>query len=600
VLPQSRSHLYLVAAAFWANQPSSQLDEFKRDALHHQERNLTSSGAIHPGNQARRSFAPTPTALVFVVLAIVVPILLQHPLLNSDGDLARHLAHGRYMLEHGRVIRADPFSFTRPGAPFVAFEYGSQLIYALAERVGGLPAVAVLAGILIALTYSLLTRFLLTRGVDPLLACLTVAMSIVLGIGHWSARPHLVSFLAVVLLLDGLEGGWTRAVLPTALLFIAWANLHGGFVYGWFLIGTYLLGSAGEFAWGKERDAWRSRAKFYSKMLGSALAATLLNPHGLGLHRHLLEFFGTPYLMENTAEFVSPNFHEAGAKVFLGLLLGSVIALSLYRPRPTLPRLLLICTTTAFALISVRNIPLFGLTALPILALHLDSLWRRLPDPRGLRASFEITAATTRTLPWVVPVAALLVLLAAARGRVGSLQLIRNEFAPDVFPVAAVTAARSHRLEGQLFSEFAWGGYVLYAWPEQRIFIDGGTDFFGEDVFRQYVQIKQMSPGWRDVLDQYRISLMLLERDRPFTYELARGGGWLLWYCDSLAVVLRRSRTVTTGVAATADSAEHILRACATHPVTPAPPRQPMILPRGAKYDGGSLPPLRAAAPDPH
>ena len=82
-------------------------------------------------------------------------------MLNSDGDLARHLAHGRYMLEQRQLIRADPFSFTRPGAPFVGFEYGSQILYALVERFGGLPAVAVLAGLLIGSTYALLLRLYL-------------------------------------------------------------------------------------------------------------------------------------------------------------------------------------------------------------------------------------------------------------------------------------------------------------------------------------------------------------------------------------------------------------------------------------------------------
>src|SRR5918993_4385905 len=99
--------------------------------------------------QRQRRLIPSPMALIFILLALAVPLLLQKPLLNSDGDLARHLTHGRYMIEHGQLIRADPFSFTRPGASFVGFEYGSQLLYALAERVGGLPAVAVFAGVFV-------------------------------------------------------------------------------------------------------------------------------------------------------------------------------------------------------------------------------------------------------------------------------------------------------------------------------------------------------------------------------------------------------------------------------------------------------------------
>jgi hypothetical protein len=522
-----------------------------------------------PTRRPARSPLPSPAALVFILLAVIVPILLQKPVLNSDGDLARHLAHGRYMLEHGEIIRMDPFSFTRPGAPFVAFEYGSQILYALAERLGGLPAVAVLAGLLIALTYGLLARFLLTRGVDPLLACLTVALAIVLGIGHWSARPHLFTYVSVVLLLGLLEGTPRKPILTTGLLFLIWTNLHGGFVYGWTLIGTYLLGSLGELAWGGQKAFWRTRVHYYLSMLVTAIVATLFNPHGLELHRHLIEFFATPYLMENTAEFVSPNFHESGGKLFLALLVVIVISLTLYRPRPTLPRLLLICTGIASALMAVRNVPLFGLTGLPILALHVEGLWRRLPDRRGVRSRFETTARTTSTLPWVISITALLTVLAWRGGHVGSLQLIRDEFDGTVFPLAAVEHARNQQLQGRLFSEFAWGGYLLYAWPEQKIFIDGGTDFFGEDTFREYVRIKQMSPGWRDLLASREISLILLERERPLTYEIGRDPTWLLWYCDSLAVMFRRSEKTSAMSPAMPDSVERALHGCARRPSNP-------------------------------
>jgi hypothetical protein len=516
-----------------------------------------------------RFAAPSIPTVIFVLLATLVPMLLQKPLLNSDGDLARHLRHGRYMLEHGGLIRADPFSFTRPGAPFVGFEYGSQLLYALAERVGGLPAVAVLAGLLIGLTYALLTRFLLKRGVDPLLACLTVALAIALGAGHWTARPHLFSFVAVVILLDMLEGRRRRPVLPCAALFVIWANLHGGFVYGWVLIGLYLVGSLGELLWSDDKEPWRERVRYYRTMLVTAMTVTVLNPYGLELHRHLIGFFGKPFLMDNTAEFVSPDFHEPGAKVFLGILLFIFGSLTLRRRRPPLPRLMVMGIGAAFALISVRNIPLFGLTALPIFALHMDEVWRRLPDPGGVRGRFETTATRTSSLPWALPIAVLLCWVAAAGGRIGSLQLIWDRFDGTVFPVAAVAKARAEHLGGRLFSDFVWGGYVEYAWPEQKIFIDGGTDFFGEDVFREYASIKGLTPGWRDLLARRDISLMLLRRESTLAHEIARDGRWGLWYCDSLAVLLRRSPTTSVLTPAGGDSAEQALDACARRPSHP-------------------------------
>ena len=515
-----------------------------------------------------RVVAPSIPAIVFILLATLVPLALQKPMLNSDGDLARHLRHGQYMLEHGELIRADPFSFTRPGAPFIGFEYGSQLLYALAERVGGLPGVAILAGLLIALTYALLTGFMLSHRVDPLLACVTLALAIALGAEHWTARPHLFSSLAVVILLAMLGRRSRRgAALTTAVLFVVWANIHGGFVYGWILIALYLGGSLGELIWGNDRAAWSERVRYYGTMLVSSVVATLLNPHGLELHRHLLGFFGKPFLRDNTAEFASPNFHEPTGKVLLAVLLVCLVSLTLHRRRPTLPRLFVICAGIAFALIAVRNIPLFGLTALPLLALHLDELWRRLPDPRGVRGRFETTSRTTATLPWIIPVVLLMVTLALGRGRLGSAQLIRDEFDPTVFPVKAVSRARDDELMGRLYHEFTWGGYLLYAWPQQRIFIDGGTDFFGEDLFREYSMIKGMAPGWRDRLRSHGISLLLLRRELPLSHQVARDGTWTMWYCDSLAVVFRRSESADRE-GRSAGSAEDELNACANRTST--------------------------------
>jgi hypothetical protein len=505
---------------------------------------------------------PSIPAVLFVVLAGSVPILLQKPMLNSDGDVARHLRHGQYMLQHGAIIRTDPFSFTRPGAPFVGFEYGSQILYALAERTGGLPAVAILAGLLIALTYSLLTRFLLQRGVDPLLACLTVGLAAALGAGHWSARPHLFSFLAVVLLLELLEGAPRKRLLKCGLLFLIWANVHGGFVYGWILIGLYLLGSWGELRWGSDREAWSHRVRYYLGMLLVAVIATLVNPSGVELHRHVLDFFGLQFMLDNTAEFDSPNFHDPDGKVFLAALLLTLAPLSLYGRRPALPRLLVVCAGIAFALISLRNIPLFGLTALPLFALHTDPSWRRLPYGRGLRDRFAATASRTSTIPWVLLFGAIMAGLGVARGRAGPIQLIADRFDATVFPVAAVEKGRKERLQGNLFGEFAWGGYLVYAWPEQKIFIDGGTDFFGDDIFRQYAKIKQMMPGWRELLKKWNISLMLLKRESSLVHELARDGRWSLWYCDSLAVLLRSAAPPLALTPSEADAVEGRLDNC--------------------------------------
>jgi hypothetical protein len=466
-------------------------------------------------------------------------------MLNADGDMLRHVRHGTWMLEHGRLISADPFSFTRGGDPFVGFEYGSQVVYAVVHRLAGLAGVAIFAGLLIATSYALLARFLLARGVDALLAYLVAVAAAVLGAVHWSPRPHLFTLLGVMVLLHFLEPGSRRRTWLLVPLFAVWANLHGGFVFGLTLLGIYLAGSALEWLRGRGEPSRRAgaaeRVRYYATATALAAAATLLTPHGLALHRHIIEFFNQPFLMENTQEFFSPDFHTAGGRLLLAALLGILLAFMLSPGVPTAPRVLLVLANVAFALQARRNIPLFAATVFPVLAIHFDAAWRGLPDRRGIRAVFDRDAKLGRTAPFAAVVCGLFMMLAAAGGRVGATQVVPDELNVREFPVEAVAQARAAGLEGRIFHDFVWGGYILYAWTEQRVFIDGGTDFYGPRLMAEHMNIVGMQPGWRESLRKWEITAVLMPTGSAMLYELTRGGGWRLRYCDPTATLLEHT-----------------------------------------------------------
>jgi hypothetical protein len=486
---------------------------------------------------------PSIPAVVFAVWGLVVPLMFGDRLLNADGDMLRHLRHGAWILEHGAFIHADPFSYTRGGDPFVSFEYGSQILYALAHQVGGLAGVAVLASLLIAASYAVLTRFLLSRGVDAFLTYLVSIAAAILGAVHWTARPHLFSLLGVMLLLHWLEPG-ERAPRAwwLAPIFLVWANLHGGFVFGLVLLGIYLAGSVLEWWLGGDRPFWAGRVKYYAEALAIAGLATLANPNGWELHLHIIRFFGEPFLRDNTHEFLSPDFHTAGGKMLLAALLGIITLLAVVPGRPTGPRLLLLLANVAFALQARRNIPLLAATVFPVLAIHFDAAWRRLPDWRGVRAVFERDARRGRDAPFIAAVALFLVALALLRGSVLGYQMIPARLDPHEFPVAAVQRARTVGVEGRIFHDFIWGGYILYAWPEQRVFIDGGTDFYGPGLMSTYMDVSGLQPGWRDTLAARDIGLVLMPTRSPLVNELAQDG-WQVRYCDPTAALLQLDST---------------------------------------------------------
>src|SRR5215813_12466205 len=62
--------------------------------------------------------------------------------LISDGDCGWHIRTGDLILKTRAVPHTDPFSFSRVGQPWFAWEWLSEVIFSLLHRWGGLAAVA--------------------------------------------------------------------------------------------------------------------------------------------------------------------------------------------------------------------------------------------------------------------------------------------------------------------------------------------------------------------------------------------------------------------------------------------------------------------------
>ena len=481
---------------------------------------------------------------MFVGLACLQVAAASIMLLNRDGDLPRHIAVGKVMLESRGLMREDFFSHTAYGQPFLAYEWLSQLIFAAVHEFAGLDAVVVLTAVVIASAYALVAGFLIRRGVAADLVVLTVVAAALLGMTHWAARPHAFSFAASAILLRMLEPGKTVRLWLFVPLFAVWANLHPGFLFGLGILGLMTLGDLFEAVAGENRPAWRQAARYHATALGLGAASTLLNPYGIGLHLHSLKHLGSSEMMRATLEFRSPDFHSLGGQVFLGILLLALAAVGARRSRLSAPTLLIFLATVALSLNSRRYIALFGLMTLPLLALELTSDWERWV-PRVLRDPGRALAEGDRLARRggvALVLTGLLFGLAMLPREGYAKQYIASDFDARVFPVDAVKFARTARVTGRLYNDYKWGGYLTLAWPEQRVFIDGLADFYGIRIFRDYLHVAGLKPGWRDVVDRWNIDLVLLPADSSVVAELVRDPAWHELYRDDVAVLLQLKR----------------------------------------------------------
>jgi hypothetical protein len=392
--------------------------------------------------------------------------------------------------------------------------------------------------------------FLRRNGVDAMLAYLTGIVAAILGSTHWLARPHLFTLLGLSVLLFVLEGRRRTTLFLTLPLFAVWSNFHPGFVIGLAILAAYVTGDLAEALLDEShRREWRARARYHASAIGLGIVGACFNPQGPGFFLRIARILGDATVV-GTNEFMSPDFHSVSGGVFLVLIVVITGTFALSRTRPLMTHLAVVLLMLSAALYSARNIAIFGVTAVPLLAVSWNGMWRGLAARRlvHIRSVFEAGEAIALPGRWLLVPAALMFLLGGTGGRLAGAQIVADGFDPEVFPVAAVERARAAGLTGNLYNEFTWGGYVLYAWPDGKIYIDGMTDFFGGEITREYLSVFYLQEGWERTLRRRDIELVLLKPDAPLLHALGREPGWTRWYGDSVAVLLRRSTPDSAGV----------------------------------------------------
>jgi len=489
---------------------------------------------------------PNFSDLIWIVAFIGV-LVRGRKMMNLDGDLGRHLTLGRYMLESLKIPRFDLFSHTMLGDPVTPHEWLSQVVFALAHKAASFDGVILVCGLVVATAFWLVFRRTRSSTQSLLVAVLVTFLAMVTSALHWLSRPHLFTFLFLALWVDALEGllrGKVKQWWLMPLLMLFWANFHGAFIAGfmtWFLYGAGILLDQ---LWNKRPLGAELPPKFWLSFLlggGTSLLASFINPSGPGIWGTSVGYLGERFLVDVTLEYRAPDFHLPQMWPFLIFIILLMLALGVNK-RPLKFRALLPSVAwMAMGLYSARNIPLFAIVAAPLLSSELEPIFLH------LAAQFKWIGALKKADDRYLGLDAwpALILVLAALGLALGFKYDNQQkgyaYDPDVFPVDAVVWLEDHPQQGNMFNFFIWGGYLLYEeWPEQLVFIDGQTDFYGEQLTREYLEVLSASEGWEDILAKYDVAWVILPSDEIVTHLLQVDLGWQEVYRDETAVIVHR------------------------------------------------------------
>jgi hypothetical protein len=294
--------------------------------------------------------------------------------------------------------------------------------------------------------------------------------------------------------------------------------------------------------------AWRAARRYLLAGL-FCLAASLVNPYTYHLHVHVFQYLRDPFQSEYINEFLTLSFHHPSAIFFEVLLLGAAATTAWNLSRRSFIEPVLIVLWAHGALLATRNIPLFAIVAAPPVAAALErwieslarsntAAWLRAASRRYLRVAAGL--ADTDSISRWHPVSALAALaVAALLFAPHPPAKFRAEFDPKSFPAAAVDALRAGP-PARIFAYDQWGDYLIYRlYPHTRVFLDGRSDFYGDDFEKDVIGVETVKYDWEKTLNRFEIDTILLSPATPLAGALKESARWRLVYDDGVALVFR-------------------------------------------------------------
>lgn len=470
-------------------------------------------------------------------IAVFLGVLPFAPrMLALDSDLGRHLTMGNFILDAHRIPTSDLFSLTLSGEPRPPYEWLTQVIFAIANRVVGLDGVILICALIIATAFSIIYMDSVRRSRMPLVSLTIVFLACASSSLHWLPRPHLITFLFLAIWIKRLERVHRGERVPLwhfPLLMLFWANAHGGFVFGVLAWLAYFGGWIWETL---RKSSTLQTGKAWMAIGGFSMLSSILTPSGWGNWQAVLSNHST-YILCRTIETMPPNFTQPGTWPFALLLVITLIVILVTRKTQHASHIFLIGGFAVLALLMARSIPLFVIVAAPILSENLSGILAGIGIWNTTETNIARVENAMHGALWPIVVSGGIAFIIGVHYQVQKEAL--TDFDAQVFPVKAADWLAEHPQSGNMFNDINWGGYLLYRlWPGQDVFIDSQTDFYGEALVRKYETALTARKGWENILGTYDVKWTILPASAPLTLRLSEAG-WNVIYEDATAIILR-------------------------------------------------------------
>ena len=459
----------------------------------------------------------------------------------SDLDLGWHLRYGEYFFTHGHILRTNTFSTMMPNYQWVNHSWGTDVLTYALFHIFGFFGLSIAAAVVVTLTFFFFSKAAGLSLWDE--AILFPVLLILLDpLNAVSFRSQLISllFLGVLFyIISSYIKQKPKKLFLAIPLFLLWANIHGEFILGLVLFLIWIVSVIGLEVYHNKAKVNRPifrQARTLLLIFLLAVAVTLINPFGIGVYVETFKYFGNP--MQNYISEWAPVPLSSGIGWrHIGMTVVSYFGiLGIYftgKFKEKFPFILFAFMFTILPLWAERYawpgyyIMLFVL--FPITHFFkLEKKKLRLLGTIGL-----LTSAFAFTFILKFPFSDVVDYSWDKYCRNDNIACSPN----------SAEFLSQHHLDDKLFSDYGWGGWLIWNYPNIKPTIDGRMPFWedadGYSGFKEYLWYEQ---NFSDI-DKSRYNVVYMSPNKPIykrMEQLDSEGKWELVYQDSYAGIFVR------------------------------------------------------------
>jgi len=450
----------------------------------------------------------------FVGVFLLVAVISAKSYFSIDPDFGWRITAGQLYLRSG-IPQTDPFTYTMPSFHWVDHAWISTLLMGFLYPNIGMLGLSVLFSFL-CVTAILAAAFRFDRkniieakvikrlkGISKVKVLrfldIPFILSIVIIFPFTGIRAQVFTWIFLALFLKFLfdRGLWEKYRHLTPFYFLLWSNIHGGYISGLTCLFLYLLAKTL-----KERKINYKEAFIFV----ASTTVTLINPYGFGNWREVWSSVSDTSLRFSIAEWVPSIFRMDFAFVYY--LTFSLVLVVRYFRKFTLGQMFIYFFFLIQAVTSLRNVVLWVIVSLALSSQSIIFFYEEVVKDKISTDRFVKVYKGA----WFLAI--FIFLFEMSFGMYSSLSLQEHIF----YPQGAVKYLNNQDINGNVFSEYGWGGYLIWKYPQKKVFVDGRMPSWREvtimeseetSAFETYKDVLTGDIDYRVVFAKYDINTLL-------------------------------------------------------------------------------------------